>query len=103
VIGISISVGNLALHSGLNIDNWAHVGVHSAAVCRAACSELGSPADCSLPACGWQSPWWLGFWYCSVLSDEVRGVKGRLANRRRREFFTIAINSFRSLSFRFDE
>jgi rhomboid protease GluP len=36
VIGISISVGNLALHSGLNIDNWAHVGGFSCGLLFAA-------------------------------------------------------------------
>ena len=45
VIGVSISVGNLALHSGLNIDNWAHVGGFSCGLLFAAplVPRLGSP------------------------------------------------------------
>jgi len=45
VIGISISVGNLALHSGLNIDNWAHLGGFSCGLLFAAplVPRLGSP------------------------------------------------------------
>jgi rhomboid protease GluP len=44
-IGITISVGNLALHSGLNIDNWAHVGGFSCGLLFAAplVPRLGSP------------------------------------------------------------
>lgn len=36
VIGVSIGVGNMALHSGLNIDNWAHVGGFSCGLLFAA-------------------------------------------------------------------
>lgn len=45
VIGVSISVGNMALHSGLNIDNWAHVGGFSCGLLFAAplVPRLGSP------------------------------------------------------------
>jgi rhomboid protease GluP len=45
VIGVSISVGNLALHSGLNIDNMAHLGGFSCGLLFAApmVPRLGSP------------------------------------------------------------
>ncbi len=45
VIGVSISVGNLALHSGLNIDNMAHVGGFSCGLLFALplVPRLGSP------------------------------------------------------------
>jgi rhomboid protease GluP len=45
VIGVSISIGNLALHSGLNIDNWAHAGGFSCGLLFAAplVPRLGSP------------------------------------------------------------
>jgi len=45
IIGVSISVGNGVLHSGLNIDNWAHVGGFSCGLLFAAplVPRLGSP------------------------------------------------------------
>jgi rhomboid protease GluP len=45
IIGISISAGNLALHSGLNIDNMAHLGGFSCGLLFAAplVPRLGSP------------------------------------------------------------
>jgi len=44
-IGISISVGNMVLHSGLNIDNMAHVGGFSCGLLFAAplVPRIGSP------------------------------------------------------------
>ena len=45
VIGISISAGNHVLHSGLNIDNMAHLGGFSCGLLFAAplVPRLGSP------------------------------------------------------------
>jgi rhomboid protease GluP len=54
VLGLSISGGNLFLHSGLNIDNMAHLGGFSQGWVRRARS--------SIRGCGLPLEWW---WDCS--------------------------------------
>jgi len=55
VLGLSISFGTMVAHSGLSIDNMAHLGGFSSGLLFAArwCPGLARPAICFSSVCAW--------------------------------------------------